>query len=184
MPQYVHSLCYSAPMHLSQRPGFGALGLLLFFIILLFLIFAGDMLYIAGSKNCIDRDLFDCALDILAPDKDEGAQPQEGSVTATGVISGNYGKSERSVSVTLTFPLEGGAVTGTFSGDCDGNIKGTFAGGNGGTISGTGKGSCGFILPASGSFSGTVNTASKAVNVSGQGSAAGFSGQGSLTLRY
>lgn len=171
-------------MTLPRHPGFGALGILLFVMILLFLMFLGDMVFIGASKHCIDRDLLECALDILSPDEEEPAQDTDKTVTATGVISGNYGKSERSVSVSLTFPLEGGAVTGTFSGDCDGNIKGTFAGDNGGTISGTAKGSCGFILPASGSFAGTVNTASKTVNVSGEGSAAGFSGKGSLTLGY
>lgn len=167
----------------AHRPGFGALGILFLVIILLLLLFAGDMGYIALSKNCIDEDPFDCALNMLTEDDEEEEQP-EGNVTATGVISGTYGKSERSVSVSISFPLEGGPVTGTFSGDCDGNIKGTYAGGDGGAISGKASGSCAFIMPASGRFSGTVNHGSKTVPVSGEGSAAGFSGKGSLTLRY
>ena len=129
----------------------------------------------------MDEGLIECALDLVLSDDEEEAEP-EGGVTANGVISGTYGGEERSVTVSISFPLKGGEVTGSFSGDCDGNIKGTFAGGNGGVISGNAKGSCAFVLPASSEFSGTVNQTSKTVPVSGHGSAAGFSGEGSLTL--
>lgn len=127
-------------------------------------------------------DMLGCIVDIfLEPEPEEAPQ---GSVTATGVISGEFNGETKSVTVNMTFPLEGGAVAGTFSGECDGTIKGTYAGGNGGTISGTGKGSCGFVLPASGSFSGSVNTAGKTVPIHGSGSVPGFSGEGDLTLAY
>ena len=157
------------------------LGILFFLFFILLLIMMFDLGYIFLSSECIDQGPLECALTILTSDEEE---PQEGSVTATGVISGNYGDEPRTVTVSLTFPLEGGAVTGSFSGDCDGNIKGTYAGGNGGAISGKGSGSCAFVLPASGTFSGTVNQSSKTVPVTGSGSAAGFSGSGSLTLTY
>ena len=75
-------------------------------------------------------------------------------------------------------------MTGTFEGECDGKITGTYAGGDSGVIRGTGGGSCAFIMPALGSFSGTVNTTNKSVFISGTGSAAGISGNGSLTLKY
>ncbi|HLD64031.1 MAG TPA: hypothetical protein VI913_04015 [Candidatus Peribacteraceae bacterium] len=166
----------------NARRGSSPLGILFIFIFILILLFLFDMAFIFGSQNCIDEDVFSCALDMLTSDEEE--EEQQGGVTATGVISGTYGKSERSVTVTLTFPLEGGNVTGSFSGDCDGNIKGTFAGGNGGAISGKAKGSCAFIFPASADFSGTVSQRNKTVSVSGKGSAAGFSGEGSLTLKY
>jgi len=158
-------------------------GLLFFFILLIFLLILADIGYIFASEECMGLDAGDCFAEIFSSDDEEGEKP-EGSVTATGMISGTYGKSERSVTVSLTFPLAGGDVTGSFEGDCDGSIKGSFSGGNGGTISGKAKGSCGFILPASGQFSGTVNTAAKTVPIRGNGSAAGFSGEGSVTLSY
>lgn len=168
--------------NLSRQKGMGMLGILLIFILILILIFCGDLAFIFISENCIDESPFVCLIGMLSEDDEE--EPQEGTVTATGVISGEYGGEARSVTISLTFPLEGGAVTGSFSGDCDGNIKGTYAGGNGGAISGTGKGSCAFVFPASGKFSGTVNTASKTVPVHGSGSVPGFSGEGDLTLTY
>lgn len=168
---------------LFRQKGISALGFLMFFIFILILIFMFDMGFIFLSKNCIDEHPVTCALNMLLG-KDEEEALAEGAVTATGVISGEYGGEQRSVTVTMTFPLEGGVVTGSFSGDCDGNIKGTYAGGNGGAISGTGKGSCAFVMPASGSFSGTVNQTSKTVPVHGSGSVPGFSGEGDLTLKY
>jgi len=169
------------PSMFRQR-GIGMLGILLIFILILILIFCGDLAFIFISENCIDESIFTCLMGMLGEDEEEEAQ--EGSVTATGVISGEYDGDTKSVTVTLTFPLEGGAVTGGFEGDCDGNIKGTFVGGNGGAISGTGKGKCAWILPASGSFSGRVDTSSKTVPIHGKGSVPGFSGEGDLTLTY
>jgi hypothetical protein len=166
-----------------SRPGMSPFGILIILILIIFLFFMMDMGFIYGSQACIGMDPFDCALEMLTSDEEE-EKPAEGSVTATGEISKEVKGSTRSVSISISFPLEGGAVTGSFSGDCDGTIKGTYAGGNGGSISGTGKGSCAFIFPASGNFSGTVNQSNKTVPVHGQGSAAGISGEGSLTLSY
>lgn len=168
--------------HGSSERGIGGLGILFFFILLIFLIIMFDMGYIFLSKECMDTSPIECALNILTGEDE--APPEEGSVTATGVISREYKGENRSVTVSLNIPLEGGAVTGSFTGDCDGNITGTYAGGESGAISGKGSGSCAFIIPASGSFSGVVNKSAKTVPVSGTGSAAGISGEGSLTLTY
>lgn len=165
---------------MDQR-GLSAFGILFIFILIIVLIFLLDMGFILFGACGDSDDIVGCAIAMLTEPEEEPAR--QGSVTATGAISGEYGGETRSVSVSMTFPLEGGAVAGTFSGDCDGVINGTYAG-EGGTISGTGKGSCGFVLPASGSFSGSVNTAGKTVPIHGTGSVPGFSGEGDLTLMY
>ncbi len=158
------------------------LGILFFIILLIILILIFDMGFILAGACGDSDDPIDCALAILTEPEPE--EPPQGSVTATGAISGEFQGQNGTVTVSMTFPLEGGAVAGTFSGDCDGTIKGTYAGGDGGAISGSGKGSCGFVIPASGTFSGSVNQSAKTVPVSGSGSAAGFSGEGSITLTY
>lgn len=164
------------------QKGSSAFGILFIIILIIILILVFDMGFILFGACGDSDDMLGCVVDMFLEPEPESA-PQ-GSVTATGAISGEYGGEARSVTVNMTFPLEGGAVTGNFSGDCDGTIKGNFAGGNGGAISGSGKGSCGFVLPASGSFSGSVNTSSKTVPVHGSGSVPGFSGEGDLTLTY
>lgn len=177
-------MCYTGAMQFANRPGFGSLGFFGFLILLIMFLVLVDMGYIFLSQKCIDSDIIDCILDVMSMDEEEEEQPEEGSVTATSAISREVKGSMRTVTISITFPLEGGAVTGSFEGDCDGSIKGTYAGGTNGAISGTGKGSCGFIFPASGTFSGTVNKGSKSVSVSGEASVMGVSGQGSLTLKY
>lgn len=165
----------------SSEKGMTPLGLLaLIIVIIIILLFIGEAWML--EESCVTGDIVECALDMFLPAKKE--EPPKGAVTATGVIAGKYAGENRSVTVTMAFPLEGGAVSGSFSGDCDGSIKGSYAGGNGGAISGSGAGSCAFVIPASGTFSGTVNQTSKTVSVSGKGKAAGFSGEGSLTLTY
>lgn len=159
---------------------FGLLFLIIFLIIFLFMI---DQGFIMHSQCKEADDVMDCALDILLG-SDEEEQAPEGSVTATGVVSGEFKGENHSVTITLNIPLEGGNVTGSFDGDCDGTIKGTYAGGDGGAISGEANGKCAYVFPASGSFSGTVNQASKTVPVRGSGKAVGFSKEGSLTLTY
>ena len=164
------------------QKGSSAFGILFIIILIIILILVFDMgLILFGACGDSD-DMLECVIGMLFEPEPEAAP--EGSVTANGVISGEYGGENRSVTVNMTFPLEGGNVSGTFSGDCDGTIKGTYAGGNGGAISGTGKGSCAFVFPASGSFSGTVNQGAKTVPVHGSGSVPGFSGEGDLTLSY
>lgn len=161
----------------------GVFGLLLFFIIFVFLILIGLGGYSQLSARCNGHEMLSCALDLVLG-KEEPEQQPENAVTATGAISREFKGKEYSVAVTLTFPAEGGAVTGSFSGDCDGSITGTYAGGDGGAISGDAKGSCAFVIPASGSFTGTVNQSQKTVPLTGKGGAMGFSADGSLTLTY
>jgi hypothetical protein len=104
-------------------------------------------------------------------------------VTAHGSIT----KSKYTVNIELNFMLEGGSVTGTFSGACDGTISGDYDGKDGGTISGKAVGSCDpfFVpIPASGTFSGNVFPQQKTIPVTGTGTAGGFSGEGSLTFTF
>ncbi len=98
---------------------------------------------------------------------------------------------------TLSFPLESGPATGTFSGDYvsgpikaiyNGQLTGTFTGGEGGTVSGPMNGR-GQILsgnrqqgwqPISGTFTGTVSFAKGIVTGNWQGTQAG----GAFNLRF
>ena len=60
----------------------------------------------------------------------------------------------------MTIPLDGGNVTGTVTGTCDGMVKGTFTGKQNGVISGKLTGACSpfFVnIPSSAEFSGVVN---------------------------
>jgi hypothetical protein len=170
----------SAAARATYQRGMSLLWMLIFFVIFLAILFGIDLGFIFFTKECMDESLVQCVESIMEPEEED---TRTGTVTATGVISGEYGGETRAVNVHLTFPTEGGAVTGSFDGDCEGNIKGTYAGSNG-AISGKGNGSCAFIMPASGEFSGTVNESSKSVSVSGSGRAAGFSGSGSLNLGW
>jgi hypothetical protein len=159
-----------------------AFGIFFIFILILFLIFMGDMAFIMFSQ-CEGENPVECIIDqIFAEDEEE--EVPEGSVTAAGSISGEFKGKTYSVTISLVIPLKGGEVTGSFEGDCDGSIKGSYAGGNGGVIEGKANGSCAFVFPASGNFSGSVNTASKTVPISGEGRTMGVSKQGSLTLSY
>jgi hypothetical protein len=170
-------------MGVSGQRGMSPLGILVLVIMLIFLLIIFDEWFILGTACGGSNDIMECALNILTDSSSE-QPPAQGSVTATGVISGEFAGEQHSVTVHMTFPLEGGAVTGNFSGDCEGTLSGTFAGGSGGAISGSGRGSCAFVIPASGTFSGSVNTSGKTVNVAGTGSAGGQSGSGSLVLTY
>lgn len=156
------------------------MGCLLVVLIVLLLVVMGDMAYIYMSEECLDDDnIVECLEGLVG----EEAEPEGETVTATGNISGEYGKSQRSVDISLTIPLKGGKVTGSFSGDCDGSITGDYAG-NGGAISGKAKGACAFIMPAWADWSGTVNTAGKTVPVNAKGGIPGFTGEKALTLKY
>ncbi len=143
-------------------------------------IIAGDMAYIGISEECMDaEDMFDCIAEILESEGE--AEPEEGTVTAVGSIGDEQGD----ITFTLTIPLKGGAVSGSFSGDCDGSLKATFAGGNGGSITGgKGAGKCAWVMPALGEFTGTVNTTAKTAIITGEGRIPGGSKQGSVTLTW
>jgi hypothetical protein len=117
----------------------------------------------------------------IQPTAESENKPEEtkNMITATG----SYSYDKYSVDVSLTFPLEGGAVSGSFSGDCDGNITGNYAGGDGGAINGQGSGRC-FIPAISGSFSGTVNQSKKSVPINAKGSVIGVTKSINMTLSY
>ncbi len=107
----------------------------------------------------------------------------EGAVVATGT----YEFKGNSVNITANIPLDGGNVTGTVSGSCDGSIKATYSGQNNGVVSGTMMGRCDpfFVkIPASAEFSGTVNKTAKTVPFRFSGKGRGFNREGSMTLMY
>ena len=84
-----------------------------------------------------------------------------GSVTIEGASS----------NINMTFPKEGGAISGTVSGFCHGSISGTFEKSSSKT-SGTLKGTC-MLIPATGTFDGSISIDTK----TGSGSLNGSGGQ-------
>lgn len=159
-----------------------AVAALLFLFIFIGLLLGVDYGYVALVGYCEDTPVFDC-LSGKKPQQPvkEAMQGQPSVIAAHGNLSvGKY-----SVNVTMLIPVEGGAVTGTFSGTCDGKITG--AADKDGAISGKAFGSCsvGIIpVPARGTFDGTVIAATKSVPISGTGSALGVTKSGTITLTY
>lgn len=126
--------------------------------------------------HCRHTPLLECLMSGLKEPESEG-------VTATGT----YTYKDFSVTVNAAVPLEGGAVSGTVSGSCDGVIKGTFDGQDGGVISGTMNGVCNpfFVnIPASATFRGSMNKSAKTIPFTFEGQGAGFTHKDSLTLTY
>ncbi len=163
----------------SKQSGFATIFLILL-ILILFLggIIGADLGYISYTTRCGDTPIGECLQATPTPTPDP-----EMTVTAVG----NFSKKSYNVTITMNIPLEGGVVAGNFDGDCAGTINGNFDGNDKGTISGKAYGSCnpfGLPVPASATFTGTVNKQGKLVPITGQGSAAGFSGSGSLTLTF
>jgi hypothetical protein len=164
---------FNKSKYLSNRSGIAAI--LLLFIILLVLvgaIVAFDFGYIAYQER-----------QFASPTPTPIPEQIQTPVIARGTFSkGNY-----SANIILNFNLEGGAVSGEFSGDCSGKISGTYDGKDGGVISGKAVGSCNpFIIPvpASANFIGTVNHQQKNIPITGTGTAVGVSGSGSLVLIF
>ncbi len=128
-------------------------------------------------SHCRDIDLLECLFSGLDEPEPEG----EVSATGTYEFKGN------SVNITANIPLDGGSVTGSVSGSCDGVIKATYSGQNNGVISGTMTGTCDpfFVkIPASAQFSGTVNKTAKTVPFHFTGNGGGFTHEGSMSLSY
>lgn len=154
--------------------------IIIFCILVVFMVgFGGNMAYGHYMSECEDAD------DIMACMMDWSEEPvPEGSVTATGP----YTYEGHTVLFTLHIPLGGGAVTGNVSGACDGTVKnGTYTGQDNGVISGNISGTCDpFVvkIPATASFTGTVNKAAKSVPISFTGKGAGFTHQGSMSLSF
>ena len=158
----------------KYNQGFGMVGLLIYLFLFIAIFLGIDVAIIYFSEKCFDRPMLECILEADQLEEPKNAVEAKGSF--------NYDKYD--VALTLTIPLDGGKVTGSFDGSCDGTIQGNYDGEEGGVITGKAKGSCGLVIPASGSFSGTVSKTSKSVPISGTGSVAGVSGEGSLTLTY
>ncbi len=169
----------------SSQRGMAPIVLLLFLFILLGLFIGADYAYIYYLTQCGDESISTCFNESKekSEEKSDETIKEKISVQATGSFTyKNYG-----VSLSITFPLEGGAVTGSVDGDCSGSVSGNYSGGDNGTISGTIFGSCSpfFVpVPAKGTFSGTVNQQQQTIPINATGSAAGFSGSGSLVLTY
>lgn len=133
------------------------------------------------ALNCQGMMVSDCIL--KASDETETVQ-KDGTVVKA---SGPYTYSGHSVAIVMNIPLDGGGVTGTVTGDCTGNVKGTYDGKDNGVISGSLTGYCTIAIvpvPAKAAFQGTVNKTGKTVPVSFDGSGAGFTHSGSLSLSY
>ena len=150
------------------------IGFLLYLFLFIAIFLGIDVAYIYFSQRCFDTPVFECLGDLT---KDE-------EIKNTIEAKGSFNYDKYNVTLTLTIPLDGGKVTGSFDGSCNGSIQGNYDGEEGGVISGEAKGSCALVIPASGKFSGTVSQSSKSVPISGTGTFAGISGDGSLTLSY
>lgn len=125
-------------------------------------------------SHCDSDDTLDCLFRQL-----DEPEP-EGSVVATG----SYTYKGNTVGVTMNIPLDGGAVTGFASDTCEGRVTGDYGRG---AINGSMAGACSpfFVsIPASATFTGTLNKATKTVSIAFEGSGGGFSHQGSMTLSY
>ncbi len=130
-------------------------------------------------SHCDEEELFECLMSGLEDDEPE----PEGAVTATGT----YSYKDYPITLTLNIPLEGGNVTGSMTGTCDGRVKGTFSGKPNGVISGKVTGTCDpfFVkIPASADFNGTVNKTGKVVPISFTGRGGGITHEGSMSLEY
>jgi len=162
------------------KKGGGCLTAIIFGIIAIILIGAGSNAALGHyMENCEPgEDILDCMFAIADEEEPEGA------VTATGV----YTYKDYSATLTLTIPLEGGAVTGRISGTCDGVVtKASFDGKDYGVITGSMRGTCDpfFVkIPATGSFSGTVNKSAKTVPLRILGSGGGVEKSDSMSLTY
>jgi hypothetical protein len=159
--------------HVNNQSGIASI-ILILIILLLFIgtFIAADFAYIANQEK---QNI--SPTPIISPEQ-----------THTPIIAhGTFNKDKYNVNLVLNFNLEGGVVSGEFSGDCSGNITGNYDGKDKGVITGKAVGSCSplFIpIPASANFSGTVSHQQKNISISGTGSAAGFSGNGSLVLTF
>lgn len=167
----------------TVQRGFAVMGVMIALFALIAAVYGVDKMAISYAENCQGLSVSECAPHVFDSNTDTGATP-ENSVTATGTVSGTVEGTEHSVTFSFIIPLDGGDVTGTFSGDCEGKIVGTFAGGDGGTITGTAGGSCASVIPVSGTYSGTVDETSRTVSLTGTGTVSGVVKSGSLQLTY
>lgn len=158
---------------LSSQAGMASIFLFIFAVLILLGVFIGlDFAYVSYTQR---QNIYPTVT------------PYPGQVLTPITAHGSFSKDKYSIDITLNFALEGGSVTGKFSGDCSGNITGYYDGKDGGAISGKAVGSCDPLLvpiPASATFTGNVFHKQKNIPITGTGSAAGISGNGSLTLSF
>jgi len=164
----------------KKRDGLaGIYVLLLILLILIGGLIGFDFLSIEYNTRCGDTPVGEClsATPSSTPD-----------IETSEVARGTFSEKGYSVSLSMTIPLGGGAVVGSFSGDCSGVINGNYDGGENGMIRGDARGSCKtpilLPVPASGTFDGLVDVNGGMVSINGTGSALGFSGSRSLILSF
>ena len=173
---------FMAENTVAKSPKASGCGPMMFFIILvaiatlIFGVNAGLGWY---GPNCGGLSFSECIDEIMT----EEEEVDEDVVAATGP----YAYKDYSIVMTAQIPLDGGAVEGTITGDCNGRVTGSYDGQNGGSITGKMAGSCNIFfvnVPASATFSGVVNKESKTVPINFQGSGGGFSHEDSMSLAY
>ena len=173
---------FMAENTVAKSPKASGCGPMMFFIILIAIatfIFGANAGIGFYGANCGDLSFFECIDEIMAEEESAGNDV----VTATGP----YSYKDYSITMTAQIPLEGGEVTGSVTGDCNGKVKGIYDGQNGGSITGKLAGACNVFfvnVPASATFSGVVNKDSKTVPINFQGSGGGFSHNDSMSLAY
>jgi hypothetical protein len=100
---------------------------------------------------------------------------------------GNYVFDKHTVSVSLSFPEEGGAVRGTIEGSCNGTIEGTYIQSN--DLTGKGEATCAygpFKVKAKASLTGSINIEKKTGTLHIVAEALNYKKEGTvpLTLEY
>lgn len=108
---------------------------------------------------------------------------QENMVIRSGEIS----YSGQSVKYSINIPKNGGEVTGSVTGICEGNIKGTYDGVEGGKISGTASPSCGvaFVRQTFNiSYEGQLYLSQGRANLNWEGNIPSTSGKGSYIFNF
>lgn len=108
---------------------------------------------------------------------------QQNMVVRSGVIT----YSEQSVKYIINIPKNGGDVTGSVSGICNGSITGTYDGGEGGNISGTANPSCGvaFIRQTFNiSYNGQLYLKQGKADLNWEGDIPSTPGKGSYTFNF
>lgn len=89
---------------------------------------------------------------------------QVASTSAQYVVTKRLSYQGYQVTMNASVPKDGGDITGIISGDCTGNITGHYDGKNAGVIKGQANPTCGvslFQIPATVTFTGTVNRTAK-----------------------
>lgn len=114
-------------------------------------------------------------LPIKSPEMVKSATPVMVKGVGTITVDG------KSTKINVSFPKDGGVITGTASGYCKGNIDGTFDKTTG-NASGKVEGTCthwSVTFPASGTFTGFINIDSKIGNGPFSGSGGQYTKEGS-----